>query len=303
MKNFIPKELLKQESKTILITAGNSLVGKDLINFFLKDNYFVIAVVRNNVKNFKKRYKLKLIKHDFKNKLAIKDKIDLIINTIAVHEFSEKNRLNDYYLGNILSVQNIIDLSKIKNFVPIINLSTVSIYDKKTKQFYENNPISNKSFLSLSKFTGEKILEISEANYINLRLPGILTTNVNSFQRPWIRNVIQNLKLNKKINVFNKFSLFNNIIDTYQIYDFIKYYLKNNKKIIGNYNLASDKPLKLVNVLKIIKSFFNSKSSITWKLNKKNLPTIIKTDKIKKELKYKPNSTKKILLRGLNYYN
>ena len=81
---------------------------------------------------------MKLIKHDFKNKLAIKDKIDLIINTIAVHEFSEKNRLNDYYIGNILTVQNIIDLSKIKNFVPIINLSTVSIYDTKTKQFYEN---------------------------------------------------------------------------------------------------------------------------------------------------------------------
>ena len=82
---------MKPETKTILITAGNSLVGKDLINFLLINNYKVISIVRK-LKDLKNRKNLKIIKHDFKTKLKLTNKIDLIINTIATHEFS-KNKL------------------------------------------------------------------------------------------------------------------------------------------------------------------------------------------------------------------
>tara|TARA_B100000965_G_scaffold405197_1_gene438309 strand:- start:922 stop:1131 length:210 start_codon:yes stop_codon:yes gene_type:complete len=50
---------LKKKPKSILITGGNSTVGRDLINFFLKDNFNVIAILR---KKTKKKYIIKIIK-------------------------------------------------------------------------------------------------------------------------------------------------------------------------------------------------------------------------------------------------
>ncbi len=50
---------MKKKPKSILITGGNSTVGRDLINFFLKDNFNVIAILR---KKTKKKYIIKIIK-------------------------------------------------------------------------------------------------------------------------------------------------------------------------------------------------------------------------------------------------
>ena len=289
---------MKPETKTILITAGNSLVGKDLINFLLINNYKVISIVRK-LKDLKNRKNLKIIKHDFKTKLKLTNRIDLIINTIATHEFSKNKTFYDHYLSNIKCVQNIADLSIQKKNAPIINLSTISVYKKNNHIINENNSISKSTYLASSKYVGEKILEISGVRYINLRLPGILTFNSGSINRPWLRKMIHSIISNEPIHIFNKNSKFNSIIDTIELFKFIEFYLKRKKKTTGTFNLASSNPLKLGSIINEIIKFYNSSSVTKWSRKIENSSSTISIKKIQNELGYKPSTLKHILKRYL----
>lgn len=79
-----------------------------------------------------------------------------------------------------------------------INLSTLSVYGEiRKKLLNENYAPVNQSWLGITKFRAEKFLKISSINYINLRLPGVLTINKN-FIRPWLKTLILKIKTKKK---------------------------------------------------------------------------------------------------------
>ena len=141
----------------------------------------------------------------------------------------------------------------------------------------------------------KKILEISGANFINLRLPGILTFNNESINRPWLRKIIHNISSNKPVHAFNKNSKFNSVVDTIEIFKFVEFYLKKKKKINGTFNLASNKPLKLEKIIDEIKKFYNSSSRVKWLKKIENSSSIINIKKIQNELGYKPSTTKDII--------
>ena len=246
-----------------MITGGNSIVAKDLINFFLKENFKVIAVYRK--KFIKKKFGIKnfIVKNfNFLKPIKINEKIDYVINTIATHEYSSHKNLNDYFLSNIKCVQKIVELSKKKKVKCLFNLSTISIYKNNNYETEENNKIDDNSILGPSKFIGEKLVEISGLNFINLRLPGVLTLDKIFFIRPWLRKIIFSIKKNKKIKIFNENKKFNSLIDTQEIFHFIKFIILNKKTTKGTYNLSASNPIKLYKIIKIISNFY--------KYNKKN---------------------------------
>ena len=277
----------------ILLAGGNGEVGND-ISYLLSKKHKIIVSSRSQ-KNLKKK-NIIFKKIDFSKNILIKQKIDLIINCIATHSYSKKKSFDDYYKSNVLAILNIIKFAE-KRKIKVINLSTISIYDFKSN----NNIIEDKedianNMLAVTKYAGEKFLELSKVSSLNLRMPGILTSNKN-IQRPWLRFIINEIKNEKTINVFNLSKKFNSVIDTQEIYNFIIFVLRN-KFVPGNYNFIANNPMKLKEILKILKNKMRSNSKFV-SLGNKNTP-LADNAKIKKNFKYKISSVKKIITRNLN---
>ena len=217
----------------ILIAGGNGEIGEDLVHYLSKKHEIIVCSRKSPNKRVKNIIYKKL---DFSKKIVVKQ-IDLIINCIATHEYSEKKEFDDYYKSNVLSILNIIKFARNKK-IKVINLSTISIYDANINKYVseKNEEISN-SKLAVTKFIGEKLLEFSDVYFINLRMPGVLTLNKKA-TRPWLRFIINNFKNNKKIKCFNLAKNFNSLIDTKEIFNFINFVEK--KKFPNeNYNFLA----------------------------------------------------------------
>ncbi|WP_262590211.1 NAD-dependent epimerase/dehydratase family protein [Candidatus Pelagibacter communis] len=276
----------------ILLAGGNGEIGSDLANF-LSRKHKVIVGTR---KSAKKKKNIVFLKIDFSKKIYIKKKIDLIINCIATHEFSKKNEFDDYFKSNILSIFNIIKFAE-KKKIKIINLSTVSIYDLSLNKIVteEEEHISN-NLLAVTKFIGEKLFQFSDLDVINLRMPGVLTINKRK-DRPWLSLILNIIRTNKEISVFNLNKQFNALIDTKEISNFIIYILSN-KFISGTYNFFASNPIKLRKILRLIINQTKSHSRIINLGNKKI--SRVQNNKIEKILKFKTDTVTNIIIRNLN---
>jgi nucleoside-diphosphate-sugar epimerase len=283
----------------ILIAGGSGSLGYDLA-LLLSKNHKVISSYRTVNKKFNNNESLVWKKIDFKNKININFSPDIIINCLATHKFSKKKSLKDYLDSHVLAVKNLHDIAIKKKTNFIINLSTVSVYSHNNKKILinEKDLIDFNNILSITKYFGEKILELGSVRYLNLRLPAVLTSNINN-RRTWISNLIYNIKFSKKIKLFNAEKKFNALIDAFEIYSFIEHFIK--KNISGTYNFVPFKSEKLLDIVLFIKKYFNSNSKIfTFKSNKKLF--IYKTDKIQQKTSYKTSKVIRILKRYLDRY-
>lgn len=277
----------------ILIAGGNGEVGRDLSYYFSKNNKIIVG---SRSQNNSRKGNILFKKIDFSKKITINQDIDLIINCIATHNYSKKKDFEDYYKSNVLSVMNLIKFAE-KRKIKIINLSTISVYD-----FNSNHKITEDDFeiannmLAVTKYIGEKLFQYSAVDIINLRMPGVLTTN-RHMERPWLNLIVNKIRNKKKLKIFNLDTKFNSVIDTKEIYKFIKFVLKN-KFISGNYNFMANNPLKLIQILKILKKINKSNSQIISS-GRKNIQ-MISNLKIRKIFKFKISPVKKIILRNLN---
>ena len=169
---------------------------------------------------------------------------------------------------------NLINFSKAKKIKKFINFSSYAIYKRK-----------NLDILSITKIISESLLEKSKINFINLRLPGVLTYNLSDKRRPWLNNVLNKLKFNQKVKIYNKDKNFNEVIDSYEIYKFINDQLRKNKLNNNSFNLSASKPIKLISIINYLKSRVNSKSQIVYSsLKKDNFKISNKFNKIKYKL-------------------
>lgn len=281
----------------ILICGANGFVGKDLV-YFLSKKHRILATYRNNKKNLYRNNNIKWIKCDFKNKINIKFKPDFIINCLAAHTFSNKQNFIDYYNSHILAVFNLIEFSKKHLVKKIINFSSMNVYGKVTTSLIkEKETPNNPDMVGMTKFIGEKILQNASLDIVNLRLPGILCIK-NTKKYPIISRFIEALKKNNKITIYNKNTLFNNVIDTLELSKLIeKIFIKKELKY-KTFNVAASKPIKLNKVISLLSKKIKSKSKIVY-LTKNNQSYLISTSKLKKHLNFLPSSTEKIIERNL----
>ena len=115
---------------------------------------------------------------------------------------------------------------------------------------------------SLRFHFGELLLFNASINYINIRLPGVLTSSQN-FSRPWIKTTIKKIKNNKSLNLFNAFINLILSFITHEIVNFIEFFLKKKlfkKKIKKTFNLAASKPITMEKIIKMIKKYYLSTS-------------------------------------------
>ena len=284
----------------IIVTGATGYVGYDLVKILLGHGHKIIAIYRNKNLLTKKLLHKNLTwkKFDLKNKFNLKRKADIIIHCAVAHNFSKKNNISDYINSNIISLNNLIDFAKRSKSKMIINFSTVSIYGEiNSKYLHEKYIPIKQNILGLTKYFSENILYEQPVNFINIRLPGVLCSRKNNY-RPWLQVLINNIKKNRNIDIYNSNNYFNNVIDTQEIGRFIQKIIKRKKTIKDNYNLSASNPIKLKKIIDIVKFKYKSKSKVNNIPNKKK-NFLISVKKIQNILNFYPNSTEKIILRNL----
>lgn len=282
----------------ILVTGANGTVGADLVSSLSKKN-FVYAFFRTYnlaVKKIKNK-NIKWVRQDLKNKIKNNFKPDIVIHSVVTHPFAKKNSLKDYIDSNIISLKNVVDFVTKKKVKYFIYLSSFQVYGKvNNSQLDENTAINKPTILGATKLLGEKIIQSQKLNYVIIRLPGVVSYLNKDPRRPWINKIINNLKSNKKIEIYNSNKLFNNFIDTSELYRFIEHIIKHrlfNKKIV---NLSATTPKKLGEIIKFLKKKLNSKSKIVFK-KEKTVSYYISNKKLKKIFAFNTLSTNKLLFK------
>ena len=280
----------------VMITGANGTIGTDLVDQFSKNNeVFAFYRTYNLAVKKVKNKNIKWIRQDLKNEIKNNFKPDVIIHSVVTHPFAKKNSLKDYINSNIISLKNVVDFAIKKKVKYFIYLSSFQVYGKvNNSQLDENTVINKPTILGATKLLGEKIIQSQKFNYIIIRLPGVVSYLNKDPRRPWINKIINYLKSNKKIEVYNSNKPFNNFIDTGEIYRFIEHIIKHrlfNEKIV---NLSANAPKKLGEIIKFLKKNLNSKSEIVFK-KEKTISYYISNKKLKKIFAFNTLSANKLL--------
>ena len=287
----------------ILITGANGAIGSDLVRLLSKKNkifafYRTPNIISSNLKN----KNIKWIKQDLKKKIIYNVKPQVIIHGVVAHPFSKKNTYQDYLQSNITSLQNVIEFAKKKKIKKFIYLSSFKIYgDIQSDIIKDCNVFTNPSMLGATKVLAEKMLEIQKFAYLNIRLPGVISYYINDYRRPWLNNIIYKLKKNQPIKIYNAQKVFNNVIDTIEIYKFINHIIKKKNMISGSFNLSAKKPIKIKNMIYYIKNKISSKSKISF-VKKKSNHFIISSNKAFNDYGFNIASTTEIVNRYVKNY-
>ena len=288
----------------ILITGANGTIGSDLANFFSKKNkvYALYRTPNFVLKKIKNR-NLKWIKHDLKNTIKSNISPNVIIHCAVTHPFSKNYSYLDYLNSNVIALKNTIEFANKKEIKYFFYLSSFKIYGVINKNIHKDCNIFNEpDLLGATKIISEKMLEMQNFNYLNIRLPGVLCYIIDEPRRPWLNLIINNFIKNKIVNVYNSNKSFNNIIDTIEIYKFINHIL--NKKIVkkGSLDLCATSPINIRSMINNLKNSLSSKSKINFKREKTN-NYIISAKKSLNIYKFKSEKTSEIIKRYIKKFN
>ena len=285
----------------IMITGANGTIGSDLVEYFSKKNkIFAFYRTPNNFSKKLKNKNIYWIRHDLKKEIYHKINPEIIIHSVVVHPFSKKDAYLDYLNSNIIALKNVIEFAKSKKINKLFYLSSVKIYGKiQEKILTDENIFCSPDILGATKILAEKMIELQKFSYLNIRLPGVLCYNISDSKRPWLNMIINRLIKNQKIEIHNSKNLFNNIIDTYEIFKFINHLIKKKKIINGTINFSAIKPIKIESMIYHLKRKLFSTSKIIFNKKKTN-HFIISSKKINNLYRFKISTTFQIIDRYID---
>ena len=306
----------------IIVTGGLGFIGSNLIDLLLKNKYFVINIDKvtyssnfYNVKEFSKK-NYKFIKCDLNNKKKIK-KILNQYEPIGIFNLAAETHVDrsidsplNFIKSNIFGVYNL--LEEFKTFykknkkTKLIHISTDEVYgDILTGRTNENYPYNPSSPYAASKASSDHLV----SSYIKtFKIPAIITNCSNNYgpkQHPekLIPKLIYNILNNKRLPVYGKGK---NSREWIYVTDHCQALIKVFKhgKIGEFYNIGSNQNFKNIDIcktlLKIAKKKINIGPNVKVNFVKDrpghDLRYALDSNKIKKKLKWKPNTK---FLKGL----
>jgi len=239
----------------ILILGSSGMLGRELVNVFIKEKHEVYGIDINDIKNLGNKYSSINLLNEIEIKQFLEKKIfDIIINSVAIVDL--KKCEEDKKLAESLHInlnKNFIEYCN-KNNTKYIYISTDSVFDGKIGSYTEKsmtNPLNNYAY---TKFLGEKEVEKIK-NHIIVRT-NILgyTENQNSLFK-W---AYTNLKDNIEINGFEDVVF--SPISVFRLSELISELVKINYQ--GLINVVNDTVLSKYEFLNILKEMILSTSKI-----------------------------------------
>ncbi len=301
--------------KKIIVTGGLGFIGSNLIDLLIKKKYQVINIDKisyssnfYNTKEFKNHKKYKFIKCNIQNKKKLlkifkKYKPSAIFNLAAeTHVDRSIDSPINFINSNILGVFNLLEsfktYSKKYKKTKLIHISTDEVYgDVLDGRSKENSPYKPSSPYAASKASSDHLVY----SYIKtFKLPAIITNCSNNYgpkQHPekLIPKLIYNIINNKELPIYGKGQNSREWIHVNDHCEALIRLLKKGK--IGNfYNIGSNYNSnnlsivkKLLSIAKLnIKVGQNVKIRFVTDRPGHDKRYAINSNKIKKELKWKP---------------
>ena len=289
--------------KKILVTGGSGFIGRNLVNYLLKKNFFVINVDKltyssNKSKIRSKNYKFFKIDINDKKKLIqiiYKYNPKVIFNLAAeTHVDRSIDSPDSFIHSNILGVFNILELLRFfkrkKKNIKLIHISTDEVYgDIKHKRSLEQDAFSPSSPYSASKASADHLVKSYVRTY---KLNAIISNCCNNygpyqFPEKLIPKMVSNILNNKELPIYAK-GLNNRewiyVVDHCKA--LFKLYLKG--KAGQSYNIGSGKNLKNIEIVKRLLKIIKNKKI---KIGKKTKIKFVK-DRPGHDFRYALNSKK-----------
>lgn len=248
----------------ILLTGAGGFIGHNITNYLLNQGCKVTGISRRQHleivhKNFNN------IILDLNNEFSLSDKFDLIIHCAAIlPAYCPDDIL--LFNQNLQTTLNVFKFASAANITRIINMSSMSVFGEiYEKVVTENTPINHQDTYGQSKHVGEFIANNWSKNgknsSVSIRLPGIVGKGgANNFICKTNSLIANDLP----ITAVNPNALFNNIVHTNQLSEFIITLFQTIKKGHEHLTIGSTDPLKIHEILERIYLQHQKKPKITW---------------------------------------
>lgn len=253
--------------KKILITGASGFIGKNLLDYFLKKNYYIYILLRNSKRNIKFTYKYKVNKNfksiyfldftDLKKKL-LNYKIDYLVHAatyyVKNHKSSDVGKIVE---SNILFPTLITDLLCKKKIKKFINFGSVwQHYNNKKDYAYNLYASSKQAFNNIFNYYRNQFPKIKFYNLLisdtfgkNDKRKKLIPTIIKSYQKKNTISIPKNLSINL-VNVNYISSIIENIFN------------KNIKP--DTYIIKNQKNLKIFDLISYLDEKLNKKLKIKW---------------------------------------
>ncbi len=271
--------------ESLLISGVNGYLGKYIFEFFAKLSFKIYFLKRYSSD---KKFKLKVINANFPEKVLSREEILKIKNPIIINcaSATPSNSIKKEIFNNNVNLSlAIIELIKLLKDPKLINISSQDAYGQNLKQLNDKSAINeiliseSDLYDAFSSYGASKLCSEYIFNYfsnilgfynVSLRIPAIVGSR--SYKNPstFISKIAAQLLIDENLELFNKDSLFNNLIHLKTISEIIKYLIISNKFKLGLIpkviNISSNKPLRLEEVIGSMKIQLNSKSIIKYRV-------------------------------------
>jgi nucleoside-diphosphate-sugar epimerase len=286
--------------KKILITGATGFIGKNLLDYFLKKNFFIFATLRKSKKNieFAKKYKVnKKFKsiifadiYDLKKQLS-NYKIDYIVHAathyVKKHKPSDINKIIE---SNILFPTIITDLLCNKKIKKFINFGTVwQHYNNKKDYAYNLYASSKQAFNNIFNYYKN---QFSETKFYNLLISD--TFGKNDVRKKLIPIIVKNYNKKNTTNIPKNLSI--NLVNVKDIVKIIENIFNKNMKP-NTYVIKNKKNIKMFDLINYLNQKLKKQIKINWTKSKITNEKIINFKTINLN---KKNNTKNEILGLFN---
>lgn len=280
----------------ILVTGASGYLGNIVVEELSKKGIDIVAVTRDKSKIKKENMQLnnvnwievdicKIDQYNIGN-------LDMIVH-LAAQSSPNGINLESYINDNILATQTLIQFAKDNHVHDILYTSSLSVYGKiDDEEVNENTDIINPDNYGMTKYLAENLLKESGLNTLVVRLPGIVGRDA---KKPWLCRIINNLKINQDVNIFNPENKFNNLVYANDFASLIFELLKNKKiKSFDVVTMSCSGYKNILSLVRDIQRLLNSKSEINIEVNT-NKSFIISNKKLIEKYGFVPMDINKIL--------
>jgi nucleoside-diphosphate-sugar epimerase len=282
---------------SILLAGAGGFAGKYLTENLETDRR-IISLTRVATKNSNKN--IKIINQELAEPWFFSDSPEIILYLATQHEHSRLLPTPANYINSNITAlyQGLEFATKVKSRL-FVYFSTITTFGAVTSSVVnEKTPIFDPTFYGASKYFGERLVrEYSEKiPVLILRLPGIVGPNM-PHGRPWVKTIIEKMLVDEPVEYYNGTAVFNNICDMKTITRFIETIITIAKiKKFDDVNLAATDPMRMSDVISLIKNNLNSRSVIKEKKSDK-ISFSIDVERVIKNYKFRPDTTINMLTR------